>query len=77
MQIIVIRRYIFKNCAPFTNCMSEINNTEVDNAKNIDIVTPMYKLIEYSSNYLKTSGGFWQCCKDILAIDNNNAIVNF
>ena len=38
---------IFKNCAPFINCISEINNTQVDNAKDIDIVMPMYNLIEY------------------------------
>ena len=36
----------FKNCAPFTNCISEINNTQVDNAKDIDIVMPMYNLID-------------------------------
>ena len=47
---------ILKNCAPFTNCISEINNTQVDNAKDIDIVMPMYNLIEYSDNYAKTSG---------------------
>ena len=41
----------FKNCAPFTNCISEINNTQIDNAKDIDIVMPMYNLIEYSDNY--------------------------
>ena len=35
----------FKNCAPFTNCISEINNTQIDNAKDIDIVMPMYNLI--------------------------------
>ena len=46
----------FKNCAPFTNCVSEINNTQIDNAKDIDIVMPMYNLIEYSDNYSKTSG---------------------
>ena len=46
----------FKNCAPFINCISEINNTQVDNAKDIDIVMPMYNLIEYSDNYAKTSG---------------------
>ena len=40
----------FKNCAPFTNCISEINNTQVDNAKDIDIVMPMYNSIEYSDN---------------------------
>ena len=50
----------FKNCAPFTNCISEINNTQIDNAKDIDIVMPMYNLIEYSDNYTKTSGSFWQ-----------------
>ena len=36
----------FKNCAPFINCISEINNTQVDNAKDIDVVMPMYNLIE-------------------------------
>ena len=41
----------FKNCIPFTNCISEINNTQVDDAKDIDIVMPMYNLIEYSDNW--------------------------
>ena len=50
----------FKNCAPFINCISEINNTQIDNAKDIDIVMPMYNLIEYSDNYAKTSGSLWQ-----------------
>ena len=54
----------FKNCAPFTNCISEINNTQVDNAKDIDIVMPMYNLIEYSDNYAKTSGNLWQYFRD-------------
>ena len=69
------KKVIFKNCAPFTNCISEINNTQVDNAKGIDIVIPIYNLIEYSDNYSKTSGSLWQYCKDIPAVDNNNAIV--
>ena len=47
---------IFKNCAPFTDCISKINNAQVDNAKDIDIVMLMYNLIEYSDNYSKTSG---------------------
>ena len=50
----------FKNCAPFTNCITEINNTQVDNAKDIDIIMPMYNLIEYRDNYAKTSGSLWQ-----------------
>ena len=53
----------FKNCAPFTNCISEINNTQVDNAKDIDTVMPM-NLIEYSDNYAKTSGSLWQYFRD-------------
>ena len=42
------KKVIFKNCAPFTDWISEISNTQVDNAKYIDIVIPMYNLIEYS-----------------------------
>ena len=61
----------FKNCAPFTNCISEINITQVDNAKDIDIVMPMYNLIEYSNNYAKTSGSLWQYFRD--EPDNNLA----
>ena len=50
------KNIIIKNCAPFTNCISEINNTQIDNAKDIDIVMSMYNLIEYSDNYYKTFG---------------------
>ena len=55
---------IFKNCAPFTKCISKINDAEIDNAQDIDIVMPMYNLIEYSNNYSKTSGSLWQYYKD-------------
>ena len=54
----------FKNCAPFTNCISEINNTQIDNAKDIDIVMSMYNLIEYTDNYAKKSGSLWQYYRD-------------
>ena len=50
----------FKNCAQFTIYISEINNTQIDNAKDIDFVIPMYNLIKYSDNYAKTSGSLWQ-----------------
>ena len=53
------KKVIFTNCAPFTICINEINNTQGDNAKDTDIVMPMYKLIEYSDNYSKTSGSLW------------------
>ena len=51
-MIIVMRIYLFQ----FTDCISEINNTEVDNARDIDVVMSMYKLIEYIENYSKVSG---------------------
>ena len=71
------KKVIFKNCAPFTSCISKINNTQIDNAEYIDIVMPMYNLIQYSDNYSKTSGSLWQYCKEIPAVDNNGNIVEF
>ena len=71
------KKVIFKNCAPFTNCISKINNTQIDNAEYIDIVMPMYNLIEYSDNYSKTSGSLWQYCKDIPAVNNAEDNVDF
>ena len=53
------KNIIIRNCAPFTKCISQINNTQIDNAKDIDIVIPIYNLIEYSDNYFKTSGSYW------------------
>ena len=46
----------FKNCAPFTKCVIHMNDKHVDNADNLDIVMPMYNLIEYSDNNSDTSG---------------------
>ena len=71
------KKVIIKSRVPFTDCISKINNTQVDNAKDIDIVMPMYNLIEYSDNYSKTSGSLWQYCKDIPAVNNNGDIVDF
>ena len=50
------KNIIFKRFVTFTNCIRGINNTQVDDAYDIDVVMPMYNLIEYSNNYLKTSG---------------------
>ena len=71
------KKVIFKNCAPFTNCISKINNTQIDNAEYIDIVMPMYNLIEYSDNYSKTSGSLWKYCKEIPVVNNTDNTVNF
>ena len=50
------KKVIFKNYTPFADCISETNNTQVDSAKYIDRVMPMYNLIEHSEIYSKTSG---------------------
>ena len=71
------KKVIFKNCAPFTNRISKIKNTQIDNAEDIDIVMLMYNLIDYSDNFSKTSGSLWQYCKDIPDVDDNDGIVNF
>ena len=50
---------VFKNCALFTDRISEINNTQIDNPKDIDVVMLMHNLIKYSNNYSKISGSLW------------------
>ena len=71
------KKVIFKNYALFTNCLIEINNIQIDDAQDIDVVMPMYNLIECSVAYSKTSGGLWQYYIDELALDNNNNIPDF
>ena len=71
------KKVIFKNCTPFTKCISKINNALIDNAEFIDIVMPMYNLIEYSDNYSKRSGSLCQYCKDIPAVNKNGDIFIF
>ena len=65
-----------KNSAPFTDCISEINNIQVDNAKIIDVVMPLYNLIEYSDIYSKTSGSLWQYHRDEEALNNDDNIID-
>ena len=55
---------MFRNCTPFTDCISEINNSQADNAKDLDVVMTIYNLIEHSDNYSKTSGSLWQYLRD-------------
>ena len=71
------KKVIFKNCVLFTNCISKINNTRIDNAEYIDIVMPMYNLIEYSDNYSKTTGSLCQYCKDIPDVNKSGNIIDF
>ena len=63
----------FKNNAPFRSCNLKINSTLIDNAEDIDIVMPMYNLLEYSQNYFMTSGSLWNCYRDEIDDADDNA----
>ena len=65
---------VFKNCAPFEKCRTEINGTFVDETDFITITMPMYNLIEYSDNYSDTSGSLWNFKRD--EITNNADVTN-
>ena len=76
-MLLKFKYVIFKNSSPFTNCISKINNIQIDDAEYIDIVMPMYNLMEYSDNYSKTSGSLRQYCREIAAVNDNSDIVDF
>ena len=54
------KKVIFKNCGPFTDCTTEINNKQVDDTHRIDVIMSMLNLIKYSDAYSKTSRSLWQ-----------------
>ena len=59
------KKLVFKNNAPFINCISKINGIKTDNAEDLDVVMPMYNLLEYSKNYKKkTTGSLWNYHRD-------------
>ena len=68
------KKLIFKNNAPLINCFTKINGIKIDNAENLDVVMPMYNLLEYSKNYTKTTGSLWNYYRDELnsSTDNDN-----
>ena len=68
---------VFKNCAPFTDCIGEINNTQIDKAKNIDVVMPMYNLTEHSDKYSKTLESWWHYHRDEPALNDAGTLDNF
>ena len=70
------KKVIFKNYAPCTNCITEINNTPVDDVQKIDIVTSMYNLVEHSNAYLNTSGSLRHYYRDEPFL-NNSAVADF
>ena len=61
-----------KNCAPFTRCVAHINDEHVEIAENLDIIMPMYNLLEYSDNYADSSGSLYQFKRDEQNMNNEN-----
>ena len=74
---IIVKGNISVNNTAGAAAANNTNNTQIDNVEYIDIVMPIYNLIEYSGNYSKTSGSLWQYCKDIPAVNNAGDIVDF
>ena len=73
------KKITFKNNAPFRSCISKINNTFIGNAEDLDIVMPMYNLLEYSGNYSMTSGSLWNYYRDEIndSANENNCANNY
>ena len=70
---------MLKNNAPFISCVSKINGELVENAEDLDIVMPIYNLLEYSKNYEKTSGSLFNYYRDEpneVEIANDNGAIN-
>ena len=63
----------FKNCAPFTKCITHINDEHVHNADNFDNKMHMHNLVEYNDNYSDSSGSLWQFKRDEQNMNNGNS----
>ena len=70
------RQLILKNNAPFVSCITRINGELIEDADDLDVVMPMYNLLEYSKNYRKAIGSFYNYYRDELSYDNNNNFLN-
>ena len=70
------RPLILKINAPFISCITKINNELIEDAEDIDIVMPMYNLLEYSKNYRKTIGSLYHYYRDELTNDGNDNFAN-
>ena len=66
----------FKNCAPFTKCITHINDEHLETAENVDIIMPMYNLLEYSDNYEESSGSLYQFKRDEPPPNNDDVSVD-
>ena len=77
LQIImrlIKKKLVFKNNALFINCISKINGVQIDNAEDLDVLMPMYNLLEYGKNYTKTTGSLWNYYRNEPNSGTNNGI---
>ena len=66
----------FKNCAPFTRCVTHVNDEHVKTAENLDIIMPMYNLLEYSDNYADSSVSLYEFKRDESPVNDNWNLIN-
>ena len=66
----------FKNCAPFTRCVTHVNDEHADTSEILDIIMPMYNLLEYSDNYADSSGNLYQFKKNESPLNNAGNLNN-
>ena len=73
------KKLAFKDNAPFVSCISKINNQLIENTEDLDIVMPMYNLLEYSKSYSKTTESFWNCYGDEwnIAVGGANSNISY
>ena len=68
---------VSKNNAPFINCISKISGVKIDNAEDLDVVMPMYNLLEYSNNYRKTTSSLWNYYRDEKKSDTDDNEIKY
>ena len=66
------RQVILKNNGPFISCISNLNGVLIENAEDLDVVAPLYCLLNHSKNYSKTSGSLWNYYRDELTDKTND-----
>ena len=69
-DIVADTNVVFKDCSPFTRCVSHINDENIESAETLDIIMRVYNVIEYSDNYADSSGSLYQFKRDESPINN-------
>ena len=75
-DVAAVTNVAFKNCAPFTRCVTLINDEHVETAENLDIIMSMYNLLEYSDNYADSSGSLYHFKRDASSMNDKNNPLN-